>query len=121
MLQRFRQGRDFKVPDNSSTTSKGSKKQVSFDKENKWWLSNNNQVQTQASAQQQVEKQRYIKALKNMVQEKDIPSLCICGAAADPAKKNTAPQMCASNCQFYKNEKDYERALRDILACTQWK
>jgi hypothetical protein len=38
MLQRFRQGRDFKVPDNSE--KQGKKKQVSFDKENKFWLNN---------------------------------------------------------------------------------
>jgi hypothetical protein len=39
MLQRFRQGRDFKVPDNSEKQGK-KKKQVSFDKENKFWLNN---------------------------------------------------------------------------------
>jgi hypothetical protein len=63
---------------------------------------------------------RYIKALKVMVQDKGIPSLCICGVTSDKTskKKGEAP-MCASNCQFYKNDKDYERALRDILACTQ--
>jgi hypothetical protein len=38
MLQRFRQGRDFKAPDNS--VKQGKKKQVSFDKENKFWLNN---------------------------------------------------------------------------------
>lgn len=55
-----------------------------------------------------------------MVQDKGIPSLCICGAVFEknPKKKGDTP-MCASNCQFYKNDKDYERALRDILACTQ--
>jgi len=43
-----------------------------------------------------------------MVKEKGIPSICgakECG-------------MCASNCQFYKNEKGYERALKEVLACS---
>jgi hypothetical protein len=65
---------------------------------------------------QSVEKTRYIKALKVMVQDKGIPSLCICG---NLASKKGQTQMCASNCQFYKNEKDYERALRDIIASTE--
>jgi len=54
-----------------------------------------------------------------MVQEKGIPNLCSCGAASDPSKKNSAPAVCASNCQYYKNEKEYERALRDLLATSQ--
>jgi hypothetical protein len=65
-----------------------------------------------------------------MVQDKGIPSLCICGGnaavgsareveeATKGKKKAALNHACASNCQFYKNEKDYERALRDILACT---
>jgi len=116
MLQRFRQGRDFKVPDHPVKSSK-QKQAVSMDKENKFWLSN--QGQTKEAAQQAVDKKRYIKALNAMAQEKGIPSLCICGTASDPSKKNTAPAVCASNCQYYKNEKEYERALRDLLACTQ--
>ena len=64
MLQRFRQGRDFKVPDTYSG-KQGKKKQVSFDKENKFWLANH--PQTKESAQKDVDKQRYIKALKAMV------------------------------------------------------
>jgi hypothetical protein len=85
----------------------------------KWWLQNAPNT-APSREQHQIEKVRYIKALKVMVQDKGIPSLCICGATSDKTskKKGEAP-MCASNCQFYKNDKDYERALRDILACTQ--
>ena len=68
-------------------------------------------------------------ALKALVHEKGhatgdddgIPSLCNCGAMAENVKaykggqKNDGVQMCASNCQFYKNEKGYVRALRDVL------
>jgi hypothetical protein len=64
------------------------------------------------------EKERYLKAMRALVYEKgqtklksDIPSICSCGAAADGDKT-----MCANNCQFYKNEKDYEKAMRDILS-----
>ena len=58
-----------------------------------------------------MEKTRYVKALRAMVKEKGIPSICICGAKEGG--------VCASNCQFYKNEKEYERALREVLACAQ--
>jgi len=59
--------------------------------------------------------------------ESDIPNLCGCGALKENitnAKNNhggaVVPdevQMCANNCQFYKDTKGYERALRDILHC----
>jgi hypothetical protein len=66
--------------------------------------------------------------LKALVYEKgekldggEIPNLCSCGALGENLKnlkkgsKAGLVHMCASNCQFYKNEKDYEKALRDIL------
>jgi len=66
--------------------------------------------------------------LKALVKEKgekldgsEIPSLCSCGALGQNLKsmsgkgKKADVFMCASNCQFYKNEKDYEKALKDIL------
>lgn len=73
-----------------------------------------------------------MKALRALVKEKgeklngqEIPNLCSCGAMNEnlmsmklSGKKGGSHgivQMCASNCQFYKNEKDYEKALRDIL------
>ena len=58
--------------------------------------------------------------------ESEIPNLCGCGALRDnvaKAKKmggDVRPedvQVCANNCQFYKDTKGYERALRDILHC----
>lgn len=84
-----------------------------------------------AAQKSKVEKNRYIKALKALVYEKggkfdgsEIPSLCSCGALNENlksmqkgGKNQKVTHMCASNCQFYKNEKDYERALRDILHC----
>ena len=73
-----------------------------------------------------VEKGRYLKALRALVKEKggkldggEIPNLCSCGALNENLlqfkKGKEGFFMCASNCQFYKNQKDYERALRDIL------
>lgn len=59
--------------------------------------------------------------------ESEIPNLCGCGAlkenvtAAKAQGGSISPddilQMCANNCQFYKDTKGYERALRDILHC----
>ncbi len=82
---------------------------------------------TAASQAQQhaKEKDRYLKALKALVYDKGekksksaIPSVCSCGAMAENlarGKRGEVVAVCASNCQFYKNEKDYEKALRDIL------
>ena len=57
--------------------------------------------------------------------ESEIPNLCSCGALKEnvTAAKNRGEvrpedvQMCANNCQFYKDTRGYERALRDILHC----
>ena len=60
------------------------------------------------------------------ISESDIPDLCPCGALKEnvqAAKKNNGQinpnevQLCANNCQFYKDTRGYERALRDILNC----
>lgn len=60
----------------------------------------------------------------------NIPPLCSCGAQIENIKQlkksksqgklgsganDDAIHMCASNCQFYNNEKGYVRALRDVL------
>ncbi|TNV78330.1 hypothetical protein FGO68_gene9574 [Halteria grandinella] len=120
LLQRFRQGKDLLLPEKQSQAQLKKAKKATIpasDKENKWWL-----VQQEPSGKsegkQSIDKTRYIKALKVMVQDKGIPSLCICGNIAAGEKKGQAT-MCASNCQFYKNEKDYERALRDIISSTE--
>jgi hypothetical protein len=76
-----------------------------------------------------LEKERYIKALKVLVNEKgakmsqnEMPNLCSCGALRNNVQKagkgvDDDYEQCASNCQFYNNNKGYERALRDILHC----
>tara|TARA_B110000285_G_C15070142_1_gene587433 strand:+ start:1344 stop:1568 length:225 start_codon:yes stop_codon:yes gene_type:complete len=71
-----------------------------------------------------------LNALKALVKEKgnkmggensNIPPLCSCGAQVENIKSvkkganDQATAMCASNCQFYKNEKGYVKALRDVL------
>ena len=75
------------------------------------------------------EKERYLKALQVLVKENakkmnpdsgDIPPICNCGAQLDNIRSVRSGEtdclsMCASNCQFYKNEKGYVRALRDVL------
>ncbi|CDW86997.1 UNKNOWN [Stylonychia lemnae] len=131
MLQRFRQNRDFRQPDRyvaqQKTTKQANYYSSQADKENKWWLQQQNGI-TEQELKQKTEKTRYLKALKALVKEKgekldggEIPNLCSCGALGEnlqSMKKGAAKtlvQMCASNCQFYKNEKDYEKALKDIL------
>ena len=79
------------------------------DKENKWWLEN--KTSSLADRRHQVEKGRYLKALKALVYEKgekleggEIPNLCSCGALGENLKemkrggKGANYQMCASNC-----------------------
>lgn len=102
----------------------------------KWWVGGDpNAAERHAQAKkdyakQQLEKDRYIKALKQLVHEKgarisqsDMPNLCSCGALRQNIEKMGKAagegeiEMCASNCQFYMNNKGYERALRDILHC----
>lgn len=116
MLQRLRGKRDLKQVDRF-------KSRMSENKEN---ISRYMNPTAASQAQQQAkEKDRYLKALKALVYDKgekkskaQIPSICSCGALAENlarGKRGEIVAMCASNCQFYKNEKDYEKALRDIL------
>lgn len=112
MLQRLRQGRDFSALDKPVPAQRKSPPRTG--KENKWWLAQ----PSRAEPKQSVEKTRYVKALKVMVQDKGIPSLCICGGNGLVGKPSKGETRCASNCQFYKNEREYERVLRDILAST---
>lgn len=71
-----------------------------------------------------------MKALKALVYEKgeklmggEIPRICSCGAIneniTELKKQKTGDMsnfnMCASNCQFYKNKGDYEKILKDVL------
>jgi len=74
--------------------AKKGKKESQADKENshKWWLKQPGN--TQNTAKHQVEKTRYVKALRAMIKEKGIPSICICGASQKDGKNS----VCASNC-----------------------
>ena len=107
--------------------------------EDKWWLQGDveavkRSIQNQKEhAQKALERERYLTALNVLVQakgqamtESDVPGLCSCGALREnvtAAKRagnvvNEAQvQMCANNCQYYKDTRGYERAMRDILHC----
>ena len=77
-------------------------------------------------------KQRYIRALKNLMIDKFsekniiIPSICSCGQLQKKLdtileKGNISVQSiinveCANNCIYYKNSKDYQKALSDIIS-----
>ena len=72
-------------------TKKAATKGGATDKENKWWL-DENQVGA-VEKKHQVEKGRYLKALKALVYEKgekldggEIPNLCSCGALGENLK-----------------------------------
>lgn len=61
--------------------------------------------------------ERYIEALRQQLKEKtrrkkiDLPPLCCCGETI----WDTNPETCANNCVFYKNPKEYGRALQAML------
>lgn len=126
MLQRFRTGKNFKEVDKFKP--KENKEELK-QKENEWWRNNaQTQEERELEKKSKVEKARYVAALKALVQDKgkklnpqtgEIPPLCSCGAQVENInslkKGEESIQMCANNCQFYKNEKGYVRALRDIL------
>lgn len=128
MLQRFRQNKSLKEVDKFRARENGNKEELKS-KENEWWR-NNAQTQEERDLEKKskVERTRYLAALKVLVQDKgkkinptngEIPPLCSCGAQVENInsvkKGDENIQMCANNCQFYKNEKGYVRALRDIL------
>eukprot|EP00112_Aurelia_sp_Birch-Aquarium-sp1_P023099 Seg675.36 transcript_id=Seg675.36/GoldUCD/mRNA.D3Y31 product="Coiled-coil domain-containing protein 15" protein_id=Seg675.36/GoldUCD/D3Y31 len=66
----------------------------------------------------QKEMNRYIKALRILIQEKasdtdkQLPSVCSCGNTL----METHPDTCANNCIFYKNPNEYARVLSAILS-----
>lgn len=139
MLQRFREGRSFQAVDRYKPKNIEKEEQQAIrDRENQWIRENTvTDEQRELEKKSKIEKARYITALKALVKEKgakmspdsgNIPALCSCGAQIENIKqlKRSASQgglaqgdeaihMCASNCQFYNNEKGYVRALRDVL------
>lgn len=68
-------------------------------------------------ARKSKEMERYIEALRQQLKEKtrrkkiDLPPLCCCGESI----WDTNPETCANNCVFYKNPKEYGRALQAML------
>jgi hypothetical protein len=126
LLQRFRQSKNLKEVDRFRPKEK---KEELKQKENEWWRNNaQTQEEREVEKKSKVERARYLTALKILVQDKgkkvnpqngEIPPLCSCGAQVENInsikKGEDQIQMCANNCQFYKNEKGYVRALRDIL------
>lgn len=142
MLQRFREGRNFQAVDRYKPKNLEKEEQQAIrDRENQWIRENTvTDEQRELEKKSKVEKARYITALKALVKEKgakmnpdsgNIPALCSCGAQIENIKQmkksqsqgklgsgaqaDEAIHMCASNCQFYNNEKGYVRALRDVL------
>ncbi|KAL4231869.1 Coiled-coil domain containing 15 [Mactra antiquata] len=68
------------------------------------------------------EMERYIEALRQQLKEKtrrkriDLPPLCCCGESI----WDTNPETCANNCVFYKNPKEYGRALQAMLDSSEF-
>lgn len=67
-----------------------------------------------------LEQVRYSVALKTLVssqmQQKSLnrpPVVCTCGASTKNNSKH--PKKCANNCPFYKQESEYQRALKEML------
>ncbi|XP_052772913.1 coiled-coil domain-containing protein 15-like isoform X1 [Mya arenaria] len=67
--------------------------------------------------QKSKETERYIEALRQQLKDKvrrkgvELPPLCCCGESI----WDTNPETCANNCVFYKNPKEYGRALQAML------
>lgn len=72
-------------------------------------------------ARKQKEFQRYIEAIKELIREKAhkkgfiLPPLCQCNIISNNSW-DFNPNNCANNCIFYKNPKEYARALQCLLA-----
>lgn len=96
--------------------------------ENKWWLepdaetAKRNIRELKEKARNKLEKERYLKAMQVLINEKsggggDMPNLCACNALQrGPTKDRDNVSMCATNCSFYKNPKAYEKAMKDVLS-----
>ena len=117
LLQRLRGGKDLKAVDKYKMKPKEGKENA------KSYYASTTSTQ---HAKNVKEKERYLKALKALVYTKNqkgpdpeqMPSICSCGAHAENLKSVGTAKIhhpCANNCQFYNNEKEYEKALRDIL------
>lgn len=121
MLQRFRNNRDFNAVDKYKPKYKTPEEADEVrSKENTWWRANAvTEEQKEVEQKNKVEKGRYIAAMKALIREKgqqfgngEIPPIT-------NWDKPGFEEIAASNCQFYKNEKGYVRALRDILHSMQ--
>ena len=99
---------------------------------NKNNLSNIKEEKKVNAFKSELEKRRYVKALKNLMIEKFaeqkivIPNICSCGQLQKKLdtlleKGNISVLSivnieCANNCIYYNNDKEYKKALSDIIA-----
>lgn len=73
--------------------------------------------QRNARLQKSKESERFVDAMKAVIKEKikskgiKVPALCACG----PSIWDTNPDTCANNCIYYKNPKEYAKAMSSLL------
>ena len=73
--------------------------------------------QRNARLQKSKESERFVDAMKAVLKEKmkdkgiQVPALCACG----PSIWDATPDTCANNCIYYKNPKEYARAMSSLL------
>ncbi|XP_031551903.1 trichohyalin-like [Actinia tenebrosa] len=73
--------------------------------------------QRNARLQKSKESERFVDAMKAVIKEKirskgiSVPPLCACG----PSIWDTHPDTCANNCIYYKNPKEYAKAMSSLL------
>jgi succinate dehydrogenase/fumarate reductase flavoprotein subunit len=88
----------------------------------KWWHEPNLEAvkntiaRKQKEATKRVEHDRYVKALQALIYDKGQ------GGVSEWRERffeSMEANLGASNSQYYKNQKAYERAMRDILHCCQ--
>lgn len=94
-------------------------------------VNSGNSISKQTMFRNQLEKRRYVKALKNLMIEKFseknivIPNICSCGQLqknldtllekGNVSVLSIVNTECANNCIYYNNNKEYKKALSDII------
>lgn len=92
----------------------------------------NNNSNKSKTFKNELEKRRYVKALKNIMIEKFsekkivVPNICSCGQLqkkldtllekGNVSVLSIVNTECANNCIYYKNNKEYKKALNDIIS-----
>ena len=115
------------IPAEESDEEKPRELNINILEENK-----KNEENKKKAFKSELEKRRYVKALKNLMIEKFseknivIPNICSCGQLqkkldtllekGNVSVLSIVNTECANNCIYYNNNKEYKKALNDIIS-----